>query len=160
MNKVYLLIGGNMGDRLANIHTALTQVETHTGTIIKKSSIYETEAWGLKEQPSFYNLAIYIETPLSAHALLLKLIEIEASMGRQRDIPLGPRTMDLDIIYFNEEVIQSEVITIPHPRMHQRNFVLTPLVEIAPNYKHPLLGLSNSQLLEACEDKSLVYKKN
>jgi 2-amino-4-hydroxy-6-hydroxymethyldihydropteridine diphosphokinase len=68
--------------------------------------------------------------------------------------------MDLDIIYFNEEVIQSEVITIPHPRMHQRNFVLTPLVEIAPNYKHPLLGLSNSQLLEVCEDKSLVYKKN
>lgn len=159
MNKVYLLIGGNMGDRLANIHTALSQIERLAGTIIKKSAIYETEAWGLKEQPSFYNQAITIQTHLNPLALLQQLIEIEASMGRQRDITWGPRTMDIDIIYFNHEIVSIDPLSIPHPRMHQRNFVLTPLVEIAPDYIHPVLGLSTTQLLKDCEDKSLVYKK-
>lgn len=159
MNKAYLLIGGNMGDRLANMHTALTQIEKLAGTILQKSAIYETEAWGLKEQPSFYNQAIAIRTHLNSLALLQQLIEIEASMGRQRDIPWGPRTMDIDIIFFNHEITNTHPLSIPHPRMHERNFVLTPLVEIAPDYIHPILGQTTTQLLKDCEDKSLVYKK-
>jgi len=159
MNKVYLLIGGNMDDRLANIEIALTQIEKLVGAIIQKSAIYETEAWGLKEQPRFYNQALAIQTHLNPLALLEQLVKIEAKMGRQRDIPWGPRTMDLDILYFNQEIISMDSLSIPHPRMHQRNFVLTPLVEIAPNFMHPILGLTTTQLLKDCEDKSLVYKK-
>jgi 2-amino-4-hydroxy-6-hydroxymethyldihydropteridine diphosphokinase len=159
MNKVYLLIGGNMGDRLANIHRAWIEIEMQIGAIIQKSAIYETEAWGLKEQPSFYNQAICAQTHFNPKSLLEQLVKIEASMGRQRDITWGPRTMDLDIIYFNHEIVSIDQLSIPHPRMHQRNFVLTPLVEIAPDYIHPVLGLTTTQLLKDCEDKSLVYKK-
>jgi len=160
MNKVYLLIGGNLGDRLVNMLNAIRLIEIQCGRIIKKSSIYETEAWGFTDQPLFYNQALLLETHLDAENLMQQFIEIELALGRKRDIPLGPRSIDIDIIYFNEDVIALPNITIPHPRMEKRNFVLAPLSEIAPQYIHPILKLSNAQLLEDCEDKSHVNKKN
>ena len=160
MNNVYLLIGGNMGERMANLATARNRINIDCGRITASSSIYETEAWGFKEQPAFLNQALAIETSLEAEKFMEEILKIEMALGRKREIPLGPRIIDIDIIYFNEDVIALPNITIPHPRMEKRNFVLAPLSEMAPQYIHPILKLSNAQLLEDCEDKSHVNKKN
>jgi len=159
MNNAYLMIGGNLGDRLANLNNAKIEIELHCGKILSSSAIYETAAWGFTEQPPFFNQALQVETTLSATELMQQLLSIELSLGRERLLPLGPRSIDLDIIYFNNEIIQTDVVTIPHPRMEQRNFVIIPLNEIAPNYLHPILNLPTSTLLKQCKDVSHVYKK-
>lgn len=159
MNKVYLLIGGNIGDRLANLNTAIAYVEQSCGKMLKASAIYETEAWGFKEQAAFLNQAILIETELDAVQLMQTLLGIEKQLGRIRINPLGPRTIDIDIIYFNEEIVETEIVSIPHPRLAERNFVLMPLAEIAPDYIHPVFNKTNALLLKECGDSSAVYKK-
>ena len=159
MNHVYLMIGGNIGNRLANLENARKSIGIKCGPIQTYSSIFETEAWGLKEQPAFYNQALCIETALSPKDLMAMLLEIEVSMGRERLIPLGPRTMYLDIIYFNQTIMDAPGLIIPHPRLTLRNFVLAPLVEIAPDFEHPILKKTNFQLYEASIDTSVVYKK-
>lgn len=159
MNKVYLLIGGNMGDRMANLDNALNLMESNLGKITLLSSKYETAAWGFTEQPHFLNQAILLQTDLLANDLMLAILNIEKSMGRERSIPLGPRIIDIDIIYFNEEIIDNISVTIPHPKMTARRFVLLPLVEIAPDYIHPILLKSNSVLLKECGDSLAVNKK-
>ena len=159
MNNAYLLIGGNLGDRLANLNNAIQKIELHCGKIISSSAIYETAAWGFTEQPPFFNQALQVETALSATELMQQLLSIELSLGRERLLPLGPRSIDLDIIYFNNEIIQNDIVSIPHPRMEQRNFVLIPLNEIAPTFLHPVLHIPTSTLLKQCKDESHVYKK-
>jgi 2-amino-4-hydroxy-6-hydroxymethyldihydropteridine diphosphokinase len=159
MNHVYLMIGGNIGNRLDNLENARNSINKRCGPIQKQSSIYETEAWGMKEQPAFYNQALCIETTLSPQDLMDMLLTIEESMGRARLIPLGPRTIDLDIIYYNQTIIETADLIIPHPRLELRNFVLAPLVEIAPDFEHPILKKTNFQLYEASTDSSVVYKK-
>jgi 2-amino-4-hydroxy-6-hydroxymethyldihydropteridine diphosphokinase len=159
MSLAYLLIGGNIGDRLANLEIARNSIEAKCGPIQNLSAIYETEAWGLKDQAAFYNQALAITTTLSPAHLLETILEIEVSMGRKRLIPLGPRNIDIDIIYYNQEIIETEGLIIPHPRLSERNFVLAPLVEIAADFVHPVLKKSNSQLYQACKDDSVVYKK-
>jgi len=159
MNKAYLLIGGNMGDRLANLEGAKKAISLLCGNILSQSAIYETEAWGFKEQPAFYNQALCLATTQNAVELLNSLLAIELDLGRARTIYLGPRTIDIDIIYFNDEIIDLENLTIPHPSMSERNFVLTPLTEIAPSFIHPVLKKSNSILLSECKDIATVYKK-
>lgn len=159
MNHAYLLIGGNLGDRLANLQNTIQQIEMHGGKIISSSAIYETAAWGFTEQPPFFNQALHIQTHLSAIELMQQLLAIELSLGRERLIPMGPRSIDIDIIYFNDEIIQNDIVSIPHPRMEHRNFVLIPLNEIAPNYIHPILNIPTTTLLKQCKDESHVYKK-
>lgn len=160
MNNVYLLIGGNMGDRMANLANARNSISIECGRIITESSIYETEAWGYKEQPAFLNQALFIQTSLEANALMNTILKIEIALGRKREIPLGPRIIDIDIIYYNDEIINSSTLTIPHPSMAQRKFVLMPLTEIMPNYRHPILLKTNEVLLKECGDSSVVYKKS
>ena len=160
MNNVYLLIGGNMGERMANLAGAIDKLNIECGRITASSSIYETEAWGLKEQPAFLNQALVLETALGAEKLLEEILKIEIALGRKREIPLGPRIIDIDIIYFNDEIINSSNLTIPHPSMAERKFVLTPLAEIAPAYMHPILLKTNEVLLKECGDSSVVYKKS
>jgi 2-amino-4-hydroxy-6-hydroxymethyldihydropteridine diphosphokinase len=159
MNKAYLLIGGNMGDRLANLEDAKNAISKLCGNILSQSAIYETEAWGFKEQPAFYNQALCLATTQKAVELLNNLLAIELNLGRTRTIYLGPRTIDIDIIYFNDEIIDLENLTIPHASMSERNFVLTPLTEIAPGFIHPVFKKSNSDLLSECKDMATVYKK-
>jgi 2-amino-4-hydroxy-6-hydroxymethyldihydropteridine diphosphokinase len=160
MNNVYLLIGGNMGERMANLAAARNRINIDCGRITASSSIYETEAWGYKEQPAFLNQALAIETSLEAEKLMEEILKIELALGRKREIPLGPRIIDIDIIYFNDEIINSSNLTIPHPSMAQRKFVLMPLTEIAPAYIHPILLKTNEVLLKECGDSSVVYKKS
>ena len=160
MNNVTLLIGGNMGDRMANLAAARNSINTDCGRIISASSIYETEAWGYKEQDSFLNQALIIQTPLEANSLMAAILKIELALGRKREIPLGPRIIDIDIIYYNDEIIHIPSVTIPHPSMAQRKFVLMPLTEITPEYMHPVLLKTNEVLLKECGDSSVVYKKS
>jgi 2-amino-4-hydroxy-6-hydroxymethyldihydropteridine diphosphokinase len=160
MNNVYLLIGGNMGERMANLAAARNRINIDCGRITASSSIYETEAWGYKEQPAFLNQALAIETSLEAEKLMEEILKIEMALGRKREIRLGPRIIDIDIIYFNDEIINSSNLTIPHPSMADRKFVLTPLVEIAPAFIHPILLKTNQVLLKECGDSSVVYKKS
>jgi 2-amino-4-hydroxy-6-hydroxymethyldihydropteridine diphosphokinase len=159
MNKAYLLIGGNMGDRLVNLKEVINQLNDTAGSIEQASSIYETAPWGNTQQPAFLNQALLLSTSYDANELLKIALSIEAKMGRIRSIPLGPRIMDIDIIYFNNEIIKTKQLTIPHPHLSKRNFVLIPLVEIAPHYIHPLLNKKNSILLAESTDESLVHKK-
>jgi 2-amino-4-hydroxy-6-hydroxymethyldihydropteridine diphosphokinase len=153
------MIGGNIGDRLANLENARNSIEQRCGPIQKQSSIYETEAWGFKDQAAFYNQALCIESELNPQDLMTTLLAIEVDMGRERLMPLGPRTIDLDIIYYNQTIIETPGLTIPHPRLADRNFVLAPLVEIAPDFMHPLLKKTNSALYNDTTDASVVYKK-
>lgn len=159
MNKVYLLIGGNMGDRMANLELALNLIEQHAGQVIQLSSVYETAAWGNTNQAHFLNQAVFLHTPMEADALMNCLLSIESTMGRERNIPLGPRNIDIDIIYFNDAVLDTELLKVPHPRLANRRFVLLPLAEIAPEYMHPILGKSNASLLLDCDDPLFVHKK-
>lgn len=159
MNTGYLLIGGNVGDRAANLQTALKRISETCGTITSTSSLYETAAWGNTNQPSFYNQAVVVTTPLSPVALMDQLLEIELEMGRIRTQKYGPRTIDLDILMIDELVISSEKLTIPHPQMHNRRFALLPMVEVAPTLKHPLLDQSIEDLLQNCPDTLDVQKK-
>ena len=159
MNKVYLLIGGNMGDRMANLAEAIHLINQEIGPIQLTSSIYETAAWGNTNQPDFLNQALMLETLLDAETVMRQLLNIEIGMGRKRDIPMGPRTIDLDIMYFNDLVIDNELITIPHPKIAERRFVLMPLAEIAPQFLHPVLNKTNEALLKDCGDSLAVYKK-
>ncbi len=159
MNSAYLLIGGNMGERLENLDKTRALISGSCGTIVKQSSVYETSAWGKTDQPDFLNQALRVETYLGPAALLKALLGIEQEMGRYRGEKYGPRIIDIDIIFFNHEIIDLPDLKIPHPRMQNRKFVLTPLAEIAPQFVHPVLGISMSQLLEECTDELAVNKK-
>jgi 2-amino-4-hydroxy-6-hydroxymethyldihydropteridine diphosphokinase len=160
MNKVYLLIGGNMGDRMANLRLAMEAIEKEIGPIQQMSSIYETAAWGNTQQPDFLNQALLVHTHWDALKVMTCLLTIEKQMGRERSVPMGPRTIDLDIIYFNEEILYLPSLTIPHPRLAERKFVLLPLNEIAPAYMHPIFNKSNASLLKECGDSLAVQKKS
>ncbi len=156
MCKVYLLLGGNLNDRENNISLALNYLKKEIGNIIQKSLIYETKAWGLQQQPDFLNLAVEIQTDLEPLELLNKTQEIENKLGRRREEKWGARTMDIDILFYDDIIIKTDKLTIPHPLIAQRMFVLKPLNEIATNLQHPILHQSINQLLINCLDKLTV----
>jgi len=144
-NTVYITLGTNLGDREENLKIALDGI-TAFGEITKKSSILETPPMGYEDQGDFLNMAIELKTNLSPIDLIIKFQEIEHKMGRTREFKNGPRIIDLDIILFNNEVIETDSLTIPHPGMQTRDFVLNPLSEIAPEVVHPILNKTINEL--------------
>ena len=159
MIEVYLLLGSNQGKPAEHLLTARNRIEQRCGSIIKRSSVYETEAWGIKEQNKFLNQAILIQTALPPLALLNKLKEIEKETGRVETIKWGPRVIDIDILFFGKEVIDLPDLKVPHPYMQDRRFTLAPMQEIAPAFIPPLLGKTMAELLKLCKDRSDVKKK-
>ncbi len=146
MQRTYLLIGGNMGNKLDNLATASSLLEQHIGKTIAVSNIYKTAAWGKEDQPHFYNQAIAIDTLLTPTALLSTILQIETQMGRTREEHWGQRIMDIDILFYGNEIIETQRLIIPHPYLHKRNFALVPLNEIASGLVHPIL-LKNIETL-------------
>ena len=162
MNTVALLIGGNQGDRRQLIQQTTESIQQCIGSVVASSSVHETEPWGdfgAEQVRPFFNQALLVETSLEAHDVLREALSIEAQMGRKRadTLPGQPRVyhsrpMDIDIIFFNDEVISTPELVVPHPRMHQRLFVLAPLAEIIPHYRHPLLNKTVLELLQDNEN--------
>jgi len=158
MNKVYLLIGGNMGSRQGYLEQATQLINAKAGNVVKESSIYETAAWGNTDQPSFLNRALEIHTRCQPDELMNILLSIEEEMGRKRMEKYGPRIIDIDILFFNDDIVDSPLVTIPHPQVHNRRFALEPMNEIAPGLVHPKFHKTISQLLIECPDPLPVNK--
>ncbi len=144
-STVYIALGSNLGDRKDNLQKAMEAI-SEFAQIEQKSTIIETEPEGYKEQNFFLNMVITIQTNLTASELIEKLQEVEKKMGRVRKIKNGPRTIDLDILFYNKEAIKTPNLEIPHPRMHKRAFVLNPMNELAPELIHPILKKSINTL--------------
>lgn len=157
-NTAFLLLGSNLGDRILNLNQALINLGDSDITILQKSSIYETEPWGVTDQQPYLNQAVKIETKLNSKDLLDLILSTEKKLGRERLAKWDSRTIDIDIIYFNDEIVNDQELTIPHPFLEKRRFVLVPLCELDENYIHPVLNLSNLKLLEICPDQLEVKK--
>jgi len=159
-NIVFILLGGNIEPRLKLMADAKLEIEKVVGDLLKESSIYESEAWGFKTDTSFFNQVLKVATVKDANEVLKTTMEIETKLGRQRNEngEYASRTMDIDILYFNSEIIDEEKLTVPHPRLQLRRFTLMPLAEIAPGFIHPLLKKSNEELLRVCDDKGNVQR--
>jgi 2-amino-4-hydroxy-6-hydroxymethyldihydropteridine diphosphokinase len=154
MSTVYVGIGSNLGNRRKNCNRAVKLLEEKGIVVKKRSSVYETEPWGVKEQPLFLNMAVEIETALPPRKLLDIIRDIEKEVGRERTFHWGPRIIDLDILLYNNRVILERQLKIPHPFLHRRAFVLKPLDEIAPDIMHPVLKISVHEMLQRIEHRA------
>ncbi|WP_293955543.1 MULTISPECIES: 2-amino-4-hydroxy-6-hydroxymethyldihydropteridine diphosphokinase [unclassified Sphingobacterium] len=158
MNKIYILLGTNLGDRFQQLNLARKQLEKHAGELIEASSIYETAAWGVRDQPAFLNQVILVASELPPLECLKLTQHIEQELGRVRKEKWGERVIDIDLLYFNQEIIDLPSLQIPHPYIAQRRFTLEPLAEIAPDYVHPVYKKNNVYLLDKCKDDLPVKK--
>jgi 2-amino-4-hydroxy-6-hydroxymethyldihydropteridine diphosphokinase len=159
MNKgIYLLLGSNMGDAFAHLNNAIEALKKLPIEVIKISSVYKTAAWGKTDQNPFLNQCLEIKTDLKPEELLHLILQTELDLGRTRLEKWAERIIDIDILYFGSEIIHSQNLQVPHPYLHQRRFTLVPLCEISPDFVHPLLQLSNVDLLKNCEDLLDVEK--
>jgi 2-amino-4-hydroxy-6-hydroxymethyldihydropteridine diphosphokinase len=158
MNKAYLLTGGNEGDRFLHMQEARANIELICGQLLQVSSLYETAPWGKTDQPDFLNQIILIDTKLSPEELLHAILSIEEMGGRKRTVKNAPRTIDIDILFYNELILEKPGLSIPHPRIADRRFVLVPLNEISPGFIHPVIGKTIHQLLLECKDELGVKK--
>lgn len=160
IQRAYLLLGSNLGNREQYLEDALNLITKKIGDIAVKSAVYETAAWGKTDQPSFLNLAIAVDTTLNPEELLKEVLNIELLLGRTREEKWGARFIDIDIILYGNEVIDlGQKLQIPHPEMQNRKFVMQPLVEIAPNIIHPLLNKRMTEILSTLVDTLSVLKK-
>lgn len=157
-NRVFIALGSNLGDRFYYIQQALLAIDERLGPIVQCSSLYESEAWGDKDQQNFYNAVCEIHGKINALALLRELQIIEREQGKRKERTWGPRTLDLDIIYYGKKIIVEKDLIIPHPNMYLRNFVLQPLAEIAPEFIHPLMKKKTKSLLRECPDQTKIER--
>lgn len=156
--EVFLLLGSNLGDRLQVLAAAREAIADQAGSIVNQSAIYETAPWGITDQPAFLNQVLEITTSLLPEDLLRIILNIEHDLGRVRYERWGARVIDIDMLYFGQTVMDSARLTLPHPRIQDRRFVLAPLAEIAPDFVHLILQKTSSKLLEQCPDTSAVSK--
>ena len=158
MNKLYLLFGSNLGNSKAQLTKARQHIEKLIGPVTRQSSLYTTAAWGNTKQPDFLNQVISVETKLTAAQTMQTILNIEKKMGRLRTVKNAPRIIDIDILFFNKEIIDLKYLIIPHPQIQNRRFVLVPLNQLSPNLKHPVLKKTVHQLLTHCPDNLNVKK--
>jgi 2-amino-4-hydroxy-6-hydroxymethyldihydropteridine diphosphokinase len=156
MNAAYLLIGGNLGNRLAFLDAAQEKMKQKGILLLRKSSVYETAAWGNTNQPSFLNQVFEISTSMDAEKLMHVLLSIEKELGRIRTEKNGARTIDIDILYFGEKIIIRPGLQIPHERIAMRKFVLIPLTELIPDFVDPSTGKTVRKMLDECPDSLAV----
>jgi len=160
MHEVYISLGGNVGAVSRYFERATKAISKQVGTITRESSLYRTAPWGYREQQDFLNRVICVSTALDPEAVLGQLLLIEVSMGRHRDRDNrnAPRTIDLDILFYDQLVMTAADLVIPHPRLHLRNFVLVPLMEMVPQLHHPVLGKSIAEIVALGLDDSVVTR--
>ena len=159
LNKVHISIGSNLGNRLQYLQNAIFHLDSEVGRITTVSKVYESESWGF-EAGDFLNACIALDTHLAPQEVLSKILSIEKVLGRERNLEKGyeSRSIDIDIIYYGTEVVHTDELTIPHPKLHERRFVLLPLSDIAPQFYHPIKGKDTRNLLQECKDNSKVHK--
>lgn len=159
MVKAFFCIGSNQGNRIQNLYEAILLLSSF-GSIIKKSSVYETEPWGFKHPINFLNIVIIIETKQIPEAVIKRTQEFETQIGRQRTDINGytARKIDIDILFYNQKIIETSSLTIPHPRLHIRRFVMEPLFELVPDFVHPVFKKKVKELYNNCNDSSKVKK--
>lgn len=159
MHEIFLGTGGNIGNRKENFIRCQELIEERLGKTVSMSSIYETPAWGFSSEDIFWNQVIHIETDLEPEALLKEINKIETLFGRTRNGDgYSSREMDIDILYFDDLIVRSDCLSIPHPLIHERLFVLKPLSEIAPYFIHPVLQKNSLQMLDDCKDTSVIKR--
>jgi 2-amino-4-hydroxy-6-hydroxymethyldihydropteridine diphosphokinase len=155
LKTVYLGLGSNVGDRETNLREALKRLESEGTRVVRRSSLYETEPQELRDQPWFLNAVVEVETDLFPLQLLACIRNIEREMGRRRVTSKGPRNIDIDILFYGRNVIDTADLEVPHPRIAQRRFVLEPLAEIAPSFRHPLTGKTAIEMLATLEPQGI-----
>ena len=158
MNEVFFLLGSNLGDRNLFLQQAIAYIRDEIGPIVKASSVYETQSWGKTDLPDYLNQVVLVNTKLTAREALEKILAIEHQIGRIREEKWGARIIDIDILFFNSEIIDELGLHIPHPELHKRRFTLEPMAELAPNLIHPVLKKVILQLKNELSD-SLIVKK-
>jgi 2-amino-4-hydroxy-6-hydroxymethyldihydropteridine diphosphokinase len=160
MNEVYLCLGGNLGEREKNLTQAIAMIAERVGQVLSVSSVYETASWGVSEQPNYLNQVLKIVTDLKAKEVLNTCLEIEKEIGRTRNIKWENRLIDIDMLFFNAEIIDTPELKIPHPFIQERKFVLVPMAQIAGQLKHPILNKTIVELLADCKDDLEVKRIN
>ena len=158
MINVFLLLGSNLGDRHLFLKQAIQHIETDIAPVLKASSIYETQSWGKTDAPDYLNQVVMLQTGLSAQVILQKILNIEHILGRGRGEKWGPRTIDIDILFYGQTIIDEPGLQIPHPELHKRRFTLEPLAEIAPDLVHPLLKNNILHIKNQLKDNLIVKK--
>ena len=158
MEKAYLLLGSNLGDSKKYISDAVGFIRTEIGIVKKTSSLYQTASWGKTDQPDFINQVIEVETILNPEQLLKNILVIEKKLGRERLEKWGSRTIDIDLLFYGDQIIQGLNLTVPHPFLHERKFTLMPLVELDPDLVHPVFKTTVKQLFESLDDHLSVFK--
>jgi|TARA_B100000524_G_scaffold6204_2_gene4038 2-amino-4-hydroxy-6-hydroxymethyldihydropteridine diphosphokinase len=156
MNEVYLQLGSNIGDRLDNLDQSIKIITERIGNVLEKSSVYESTPWGVENQRNFLNQVIFVKSNFDPYTILDLVLQIEKDMGRIRIEKWGERIIDIDILFIDDLIIESENLCIPHEFIAKRKFVLQPMCEIAPGFIHPKLNKTISQLLEECIDEEKV----
>ncbi len=154
--RLFLLLGGNLGNRVALLQQAQAQLAQAVGPVVQASGLYETAAWGVTEQPPYLNQVLEMHTTLPPLDVLDRTQTIEHALGRVRLERWGARPIDIDLLYYGDLVCQTDRLTLPHPLLHHRRFALVPLGQIAPDFVHPVLNKTNTQLLAECADEGAV----